>query len=42
MALNNNISEESLRIFKRVSEQFEMILEEIVFLKNKYSDVKLS
>lgn len=42
MALDNSISEESLRIFKRVSEQFEMILEEIVLLKNKYSGVKLS
>lgn len=42
MALDNSISEESLRIFKRVSEQFEMILEEIVLLKNKYSGVKFS
>ncbi|MBK7630288.1 MAG: PAS domain S-box protein [Ignavibacteriales bacterium] len=42
MALDNNISEESLRIFKKVSEKFEMILEEIVLLKNKYSGFKLS
>ncbi len=42
MALDNNITEESLRIFKRVSEQFEMILEEILLLKNKYSNYKLS
>jgi len=42
MALENNISEESLRIFKKVSEQFEVILEEIVLLKNKYSDIKFS
>ncbi|HEX9252693.1 MAG TPA: PAS domain S-box protein [Ignavibacteriaceae bacterium] len=40
MALDNNISEESLRIFKKVSEQFEVILEEIVLLKNKYSHIK--
>ncbi len=42
MALDNNITEESLRIFKKVSEQFEMILEEILLLKNKYSNYKLS
>jgi len=42
MALDNSISEESLRIFKKVSEQFELILEEIVLLKNKYSDIKFS
>ncbi len=42
MALDNNISEESLRIFKKVSEQFETILEEIVLLKNKYSSIKFS
>ncbi|MCU0344880.1 MAG: ATP-binding protein [Ignavibacterium sp.] len=42
MALDNNISEESLRIFKKVSEQFEMIFEEIVLLKNKYSVIKFS
>jgi PAS domain S-box-containing protein len=40
MALENNISEESLRVFKKVAEQFEMILEEIVLLKNKYSGIK--
>jgi CheY-like chemotaxis protein len=42
MALDNNINEESLRMFKKVSEQFEMILEEIVLLKNKYSGIKFS
>lgn len=42
MALDNNITEESLRIFKKVSEQFEIILEEIVLLKNKYSGIKFS
>jgi hypothetical protein len=42
MALENNINEESLRIFKKVSEQFEIILEEIVLLKNKYSGIKFS
>ena len=42
MALENNISEESLRVFKKVAEQFEMILEEIVLLKNKYSGIKFS
>jgi PAS domain S-box-containing protein len=42
MALENNINEESLRVFKKVAEQFEMILEEIVLLKNKYSDIKFS
>ena len=42
MALDNNINEESLRMFKKVSEQFEMILEEIALLKNKYSGIKFS
>jgi CheY-like chemotaxis protein len=42
MALDNNINEESLRVFKKISEQFEMILEEIVLLKNKYSGIKFS
>lgn len=42
MALENNINEESLRVFKKVAEQFEMILEEIVLLKNKYSGIKFS
>jgi hypothetical protein len=42
MALDNNISEESLSTYKKVSEQFEMILEEIVLLKNKYSAIKFS
>lgn len=40
MALDNNITEESLRIFKKVAEQYEMILEEIVLLKSKYSGIK--
>ena len=42
MALDNNINEGSLRVFKKVSEQFEIILEEIVLLKNKYSGIKFS
>jgi HPt (histidine-containing phosphotransfer) domain-containing protein len=42
MALDNNITEESLQEFKKVSEQFEMILEEIVLLKNKYSEINFS
>jgi len=40
MALDNNISEESLRVFKGVSEKFDSILEEIVLLKNKYLGLK--
>lgn len=42
MALDNNISEESLRVFKTVSERFDTILEEIILLKNKYSGMKFS
>ena len=42
MALDNNINEESLRVFKSVAEKFEMILEEIILLKNKYSGMKFS
>jgi PAS domain S-box-containing protein len=42
MALDNCINEDSLRIFKKVSAQFEMILEEIVLLKKKYSGIKFS
>ena len=42
MALDNNISEESLREFKNISDQYEMILEEIVLLKNKYSSINFS
>ena len=42
MALDNNISEESLRIFKQVSAQFEMVLEEIVLLKSKYANINFS
>lgn len=41
MALENQITEESLKEFKKVSEQFDLILEEIVLLKNKYSNIKL-
>jgi PAS domain S-box-containing protein len=40
MALDNRISEESLSIFKKISQQFELIFEEIVLLKNKYSSIK--
>jgi hypothetical protein len=39
MALENSISDESLKEFKLVSAKFEMILEEIVLLKNKYSRI---
>jgi len=42
MALDNNINETSLQEFKKISEQFEMILEEIVLLKNKYSSISFS
>lgn len=42
MALDNNINEESLRVFKILSEKFDSILEEIVLLKNKYSDLRFS
>jgi PAS domain S-box-containing protein len=42
MALENNINEESLKVFKTVSERFDTILEEIVLLKNKYSSIKFS
>ena len=42
MALDNNITEESLKIFKKVSEQFDSILEEIVLLKNKYLNYNVS
>ena len=42
MALDNNITEESLKIFKKVSEQFESILEEIVLLKSKYLNHNVS
>lgn len=41
MALENQINEDSLKEFKKVSEQFDMILEEIALLKNKYSNIKL-
>jgi polar amino acid transport system substrate-binding protein len=41
MALDNQINEDSLKEFKKISEQFELILEEIVLLKNKYSNIKL-
>ncbi len=41
MALENQINEDSLKEFKKISEQFDLILEEIVLLKNKYSNIKL-
>jgi CheY-like chemotaxis protein/HPt (histidine-containing phosphotransfer) domain-containing protein len=41
MALENQISDESLKEFKKISEQYDIILEEIVLLKNKYSNYKL-
>jgi PAS domain S-box-containing protein len=41
MALENQISEESLKEFKKISEQYDIILEEIVLLKNKYSNYRL-
>ena len=39
MALDNKICEESIKEYKLLSEKFEMILEEIVLLKNKYSRI---
>ncbi len=42
MALENQISEESLKEFKKLSEQFDIILEEILLLKNKYSNLSLT
>ncbi|MFZ2865146.1 MAG: Hpt domain-containing protein, partial [Ignavibacteriaceae bacterium] len=39
MALDNNITEESIVLFKKVSAQFEKIIEDIVLLKNKYANV---
>lgn len=42
MALDNNITEESISLFKKVSSQFEMIIEEIVLLKNKYANITFS
>jgi PAS domain S-box-containing protein len=41
MALENQINEETLKEFKKTSEQFDMILEEIALLKNKYSNITL-
>lgn len=41
MALDNNITEESIVLFKKVSAQFEKIIEDIVLLKNKYANVSL-
>lgn len=41
MALDNQITEETLKEFKKISEQFDMILEEIVLLKNKYSNIRI-
>lgn len=42
MALDNNINEESIVLFKKVSAQFEMIIEDIVLLKNKYANVSFT
>jgi len=42
MALDNCINDESLKVFKELSGKMDMILEEIVLLKNKYSNIKLS
>lgn len=42
MALENQITEESLKEFKKLSEQFDIILEEILLLKNKYSNLSLN
>jgi len=39
MALENNITEESIVLFKKVSAQFEKIIEDIVLLKSKYANV---
>lgn len=39
MALENQISEDSLKVFKKLSEKFDMILEEILLLKNKYTNL---
>ncbi len=42
MALENQITEDSLKEFKKLSEQFDVILEEILLLKNKYSNLSLN
>lgn len=42
MALDNNINEESIVLFKKVSSQFEKIIEDIVLLKNKYANVSFT
>ncbi len=42
MAIDKNITEESIVMFKKVSAQFEKIIEDIVLLKNKYSNVTFS
>ena len=42
MALENQINEETLKEFKSVAEQFDIILEEIVILKNKYSKIQIN
>jgi HPt (histidine-containing phosphotransfer) domain-containing protein len=39
MALENQISEDTLKEFKKTSEQFDMILEELALLKNKYANI---
>jgi PAS domain S-box-containing protein len=40
MALENQISEETLKEFKKISEQFDSILEELALLKSKYSNIR--
>ena len=42
MALENQITDDSLKEFKKISGQFDMILEEIVLLKNKFSNIGLN
>jgi HPt (histidine-containing phosphotransfer) domain-containing protein len=42
MAIDKNITEESIVMFKKVSAQFEKIIEDIVLLKNKYANVTFS
>jgi polar amino acid transport system substrate-binding protein len=41
MALENQINEDSLKEFKKISEQYDLIIEEIVLLKNKYSNRRI-
>lgn len=41
MALDNQIDEDTLKLFKKVNSQFDTILEEIALLKNKYANFRL-